>query len=170
MTRSQFARAVRADEKWVENTSRILGRRLSYSVEEARWLGLVRLLAHEIGMPLARAARAADEALRHPPESASVRVLESAEGVAAVAVDLARYHSTFAAALSAALHHDILRRRGRPAAVGSRRDPLAAAAAHGIDLPLLRASMRETPATRLRRLDENVAFLKAVRAARRRAR
>lgn len=42
MTREQFARAVRAEPKWIENTVRLLGRRPAYGLDDARRLGLVR--------------------------------------------------------------------------------------------------------------------------------
>ena len=63
MTRSQFAIAVMAPEKWVENAARLLKRRFRYTREESVWLGLVRELNFEAGLPLARAAEVADEAL-----------------------------------------------------------------------------------------------------------
>jgi len=164
MTRAQFARAVGADEKWVENTARQLARPLACSVAEARWLGLVRLLVRDIDLPAARAAELATLALREPPESRAV-VLPMTESAVGVTIDLARYHSAFGASLSAALHIVQPRRRGRPAASSraAAGDPLAAAEAHGVDLSLLRESLRLTPAERLARLDEDAGFVEAIR-------
>jgi hypothetical protein len=164
LTRAQFVAAARADEKWVENTTRALGRRLAYTSDEARWMGVVRLLAHDFGIPVARAGELADEALRHPPETRALPLAESNEGAVTLMLDLARYHSTFAAALSAALSHGGHRRRGRPpAARPHRRDALGAAESHGVDVSLLRAALSQSPGERLERLDANAEFLRALR-------
>lgn len=87
------------------------------------------------------------------------------DGSAWLTLDLARYHSTFGASLTAALRHDGPRRLGRPPARATRRrrDPLAEAAAYGVDLSLLRASLRRTPAERMDSLDADAAFLDAAR-------
>jgi hypothetical protein len=164
MTRAQFARALGADEKWVENAARQLGRRFSGTPAEARRMALVRLLSRDLALPLARADRCAGVLLRHAADERAARVAEP-DGVVGVEVDLARFHSTFAADLATALRQVQPRRRGRPASRPSppSRDPLAAAAAHGVDLSLLRESLRRTPAERLESLDEDVAFLAAVR-------
>src|SRR5687768_777890 len=114
LTRSQFAAVTGADEKWVENTARTLGRRLEYTSAEARWFGMVRVFARDFGMSVVRAAELADEAFQHPVVTRELRLAASEGGAAALVVDLARYHSTFAAALSAALNHGGPRRRGRP--------------------------------------------------------
>jgi hypothetical protein len=167
LTQAQFAVTVRADEKWVENTARLLGIRLRYSVAEARWFGLVRLLSAEVHLPVREAARISDQTLRAGATTAVVEVAASPDGSAALTVDLARYHATFAAALATALHHHAPKVRGRPthSRRGARADVLAAATAYGVDLSLLRAGLRRTPAERLRRLDENVAFVRALRPA-----
>src|SRR3982750_486973 len=134
LTRSQFSATVRADEKWVENTARTLGEQLTYTPAEARRMGMIRVLASEFAIPLARAAELADDALRHPPEERALRLSASPEGVATLVIDLARYHSTFAAALSAALNHGGPRRRGRPSPKkrARGRDAVAAAKAYGV--------------------------------------
>jgi hypothetical protein len=165
LTRSQFAAAVRADEKWVENIARALGRRLAYTPAEARWLGMVRLLARDLGVPVALAAELADDALRQPPETRALRLATSDDGAASLVIDLARYHSTFAAALSAALNHGGPRRRGRPApSRGARgRGAIARARVYGVDVSLLREALARSPAERLARLDANAAFLSALR-------
>ena len=165
LTRSQFSSAVRADEKWVENTARTLGQQLTYTPAEARRMGMVRVLATEIAIPITRAAELANDALRHPPEMRALPLSTSTEDVATLVVDLARYHSTFAAALSAALNHGGPRRRGRPAARKRTRGrgAVAAAEAYGVDVSLLREALERTPAERLARLDANSAFLGALR-------
>jgi hypothetical protein len=164
LTRAQFAAAVRADEKWVENASRALGRRLSYTPDEARQMGVVRLLAAEFGIPIVRAGELASEALRHPPETRALALTTSADGAATLTIDLARYHSAFAAALSAAVTHGGGRRRGRPPSKRqNRRGAVRVAQSHGVDVSLLREALRQSPAERLARLDANASFLQALR-------
>lgn len=46
------------------------------------------------------------------------------------------------------------------------RDPIRVAAEHGLDLSLLRANLRRTPAERLRQLDGMMEFVRAMRRAR----
>ncbi len=165
LTRSQFASVARADEKWVENAAAALGRRLRYTPDEARWMGIVRLLAHEFAIPVARAAELADVAVRAPSETRSFTLAVSADGVISAVIDLARYHSTFVAALSAALHHGGPRRRGRPPARRTTRasNAVARAKAHGVDISLLRSALEQPPAVRLARLDASSSFLEALR-------
>ena len=170
LTRAQFAAVVRADEKWVENTSRALGRRLQYTPGDARWMGVVRLLARDFGIPVNRAADLAEEALRHPRESRVVSLTAVDDGAATLVIDLARYHSTFAAALSAAISHGGARQRGRPSTRRRRRDPVGAAESFGVDLSLLREAIERSPAERLARLDANASFLSALRPVPRRVR
>ena len=166
MTRSQFALAVLADEKWVENATRLLNKRLRYSAEEARWLGLVRVLNREVGLTLVRAAQLADEALRHPMTEVSVVVGRGEDESAGVSIDLARFHSTHAAALSAALDMGGARRRGRRSTMPAKKGALDRAARYGVDTDLLRAGLHLSPRKRLEQLDENAAFIKAIRPAR----
>jgi len=165
VTRSQFALAARADEKWVENTARTLGHRLRYSVDEARWLGLVHVLTRDLGMSIQRASTIATAALQLDPATRALRLRLSERGEASVALDLARYHSAFAAALSAALNLGGPRRAGRPTHPDRRDDPVAVATEHGIDMSLVRSGLRRTRAERLRQLDANAAFLRSVRRA-----
>lgn len=184
MTVRQFARAVGASEKWVQNTARLLGCRFAYTVEEARWLAIVRLLSDELGLSLARAAEAADRALLHDPADRAAALVTSdvdgdAHGIAAVVVDLARHHSDFAARLAHAVVHDPQRRAGRRGATEHRwlstsrarrhaTRTLADAQSHGVDLDLLRSSLARTPTERLALLDENATFLAAARRGRQR--
>lgn len=166
LTRSQFADVVRADEKWVEDTARVLGRQLAYSLREAREFGFIRLLASQFRFPVARAAQLAVDALREPVDCAAYTVDESADGCAALVLDLSRYHSSLAAALATALHRGGPRRAGRPVTVrkkGRAYDPVLAAERHGVDIGLLRQSLKQTPGERLARLDENMAFLRSLR-------
>ncbi|MDF2772995.1 MAG: hypothetical protein K0S86_2490 [Geminicoccaceae bacterium] len=167
LSRSQFAAVVGTDEKWVENAARALGRRLEYTPAEARWMGMIRLLARDLGIPVARAGELADDALRQPPETRALTLATSQDGAAALVVDLARYHSTFAAALSAAMNHGGPRRRGRrpPSRPARVRESVARAQTYGVDVSLLREALARSPAERLARLDANAAFLNALRPA-----
>lgn len=180
MTRQQFALAVNADEKWIENTARLLGLALKYSQREARWMGLVRMFNHDIGLTLKRSALLATEAVRYPESVREVRLGKIPSGAAAIVVDLARYHSAHNAALSAALTLAGPRKRGRPSAAGKALshatsavrerpaqetawDVLARATAYGVDLSALHDGLNETPAERLQRLDENSRFITEMR-------
>jgi hypothetical protein len=163
MTRSQFALTVLADEKWVENAARILNMRLRYTADEARWVGLVRVLNQEVGLTLFRAASLADEAMKHPTSERTVVVGRSENESAAVSIDMARFYSTYAAALSAALDLGGARRRGRRSIRPAKKGALERAARYGVDTDLLRAGLHLSPRKRLEQLDENAAFIKAIR-------
>jgi hypothetical protein len=127
-------------------------------------MGVIRLLARDFGIPVAHAAELADQVLRHTPETRALPLAVSNDGAATLVIDLARYHSTFVAALSAAVIHGGARQRGRPLSKRSRRrDPLAVARHHGVDVSLLRESIDRSPAERLARLDANASFLNALR-------
>lgn len=180
MTREQFALAVNADEKWVENSARLLGHPLKYSSGEARWIGLIRLFSRGIGLPLKQSARLATEAIRHPEWTRELRLRNGTSGAAAIVIDIARFHSAHNASLSAALTLAGPRKRGRPP--GGRNeahfrvrerptrdttwDVLARAKAYGIDLTALRDGLNETPAQRLQRLEDNVRFVAELRTSR----
>lgn len=164
MTRAQFAMAVLADEKWVENAIRLLGRRATYTAENARWLGLVRVFNQEIGVTLSRAAELADEALRHGPHGGTVVVGRKEGSSAGVSIDLDRFHSTYAAALSVAIDLGGPLRRGRPRATIRRKaGALERAAAYGVDVDLLREGLRLSVHERFHRLDKNAAFVNELR-------
>jgi hypothetical protein len=163
MTRSQFAMGVGADEKWVENAGRLLGKRLRYTTEEAVWLGLVRLLNQEVGLTLFRAARLADEALEHRPSERWVVLGQDESGRAGVSIDIARFYSSHLAALSAALDMGGPRRRGRRSGARRKKGAVERAARYGVDIDLLREGLQLSPRERLERLDENAAFINAIR-------
>ena len=182
MTRLQFSLAVGASEKWVVNSLRLLALSPSYTRQESQWLGLVRVLNHEIGLSLARSAELATEALRQSPWSREVILGKESSDSAWVIVDLARYHAAHNAAFSAALILGGPRKRGRPvtteqtdrsgtAPVRKRltgetvREMLARATRYGVDLDALRDGVRDSPADRLARLEDNARFIAAMRSA-----
>jgi hypothetical protein len=141
-----------------------LGLNLGYTPDEACHMGLVRLLARDFGIPVARASELANEALQHPPETRSLTLSTSQQGAVALIIDLARYYSAFVTALSAAITHGEGRRRGRPPTKRAKsRSALRVAESHGVDLSLLRETMGQSPAERLARLDANALFLNTLR-------
>jgi hypothetical protein len=164
MTPHQFAAAVGAELKWVQNASRLLGRRFRRVPSEARWLRLVRLFHGGFGISLKPAAELATDALAMGPAT-SGDVAAAPDYSARIAVDLARFDSSFAAALASALAFRGPKQRGRSRWAKPRRGHAAlnAAEEHGVDLSLLHESLALTPDQRLRRLDENATFVRALR-------
>ncbi|MFI5312519.1 MAG: hypothetical protein ACHQQ3_14885, partial [Gemmatimonadales bacterium] len=69
MTLGQFAAAVAAPSRWVQNAFAVLGLRGPYDDECAKRIGLARLLAEATGMPLLRAWPAARDALAAWPRT-----------------------------------------------------------------------------------------------------
>jgi len=159
MTLGQFATAIPAPRKWVLNACAVLRLQLTYSVERARILALTRVLEQSFRIPLKSAYRFAAATLRHAPASPQWR-LESPDGVVSVVINRDRFLSTFTANLSRALVGYAERRRGRPPR--ARRRGVAAARDYGVDIGLLRESLKRTPATRLRLLDEDASFLRSL--------
>lgn len=159
MSPRQTAVAAGADLKWLTNSAALLGRRLRYTADGARWWGLVRLLVDDLGLTLKAAADAATAALK-PGHPASPPATASA-GAVRIEVDLPRYESIFLANLSRALNQETPRRRGRVRETTG--DAVAAARRYGIDIGLLRSALERTPAERLALLDRNVEFLRAAR-------
>jgi len=80
----------------------------------ARWWGMVRMLNHELGLPLKSAARVADLVLHTSTEPHRVRIAATSDGAIALRIDLERFHSTANASLSAAFAFGQPRSRGRP--------------------------------------------------------
>jgi hypothetical protein len=161
MTPRQTAIAAACDLKWLTNSAALLGRRLRYTAESARWWGLVRLMVDDLGPTLKAAADAATAAL-DPGKAASAPVTDSTSAVR-IEVDRPRYESIFLANLSRALNQDTPRRRGRVRE--NTGGAIAAARRYGVDIGLLRTALERTPAERLALLDKNVEFLRAARRA-----
>ena len=167
MTPAQLALAAGADSKWIQNARRLLDRAPANGPRDARWLGLVYELHSALGCALTVAALVADAAVAAPVDQRELRVpLGEPGGRAELVVDLWRDRSVHLARLSRALMRPPLERRGRPRTERtSRASARARAAAYGVDVDRLRAGLSRPPAERLARLDENVAFLIAGRAA-----
>ncbi len=163
MTLADFALLVGATPRWCQNALQTLGRRFSYHWALAQTLGLARLLQQEQNIPLRRAMRDAQRALRESP--ATVARQDDPQGIMALTIDVPRY-LTQLALRAARLQHDPPRRRGRPRQRHSA-GGIAAAEAYGLDLAALRSGLRLGHAERLEQLDANQRMLAALRGGRR---
>lgn len=170
MTSHQFALAAGAQTKWVLNSAALLRRRVSHTVNDARWWGLLRLLTEHLGLPLQLAADATTRCLRKGGSVRQISVNADPSGSASVLVDLHRYQSTFLGNLSRALVLETPKRRGRPSRplplTGARaRDGAAVQSAvrYGVDLGLIQAALDRTPAERLAMLESNARFVRGMR-------
>jgi len=160
MTLGQFATAVGAPPRWVLNSLTSLGVPRRYTDELARRLGLAREIHLATGMPLKRAFAVAPEALAVWP-SEKRWVVTDEGGLVSVTVDVERYLSTYATRLSLARSFYAERQRGRPRK--RKRRGIALAKWYGVDLSLVRESLKRTPEERLQTLDEAVEFFKTVK-------
>jgi len=160
MTLGQFSTAVGASRRWVLNAFATLRLPRRYTEELARRLGLAREVHVATGMPLKRAFTLAPEVLAAWPAQRQW-VLEGEGGMVSVAVDVERYLSAYAARLSLARSFYAERQRGRP----RKRElsGIALAKWYGVDLGLVRESLKRTPGERLRVLDETVEALKSLK-------
>ena len=163
MTARQTVVAAGADLKWMVNSAALLGRRVRYNRQQAKWWGLVWLLTGQLGLSLRAAAAVSTVALREGKSSTQVTAGADSSGSASIIVDLARYDSIFLANLSRALVHETPRRRGRPARRGIKGDALATAQHYGVDLGLIRSAIKRTPAERLALLEKNAEFVREMR-------
>ncbi len=161
MTLGELAYLLDVDPKWVQNAAAALGRRLPYTLLTARKLAVTRSLVDATGMPLPRAYALAGRILsRHDGSRRPVRIRDGG-GDVTLTVELYRILSAVHVGLSRLRTMYQPGQRGRPAE--RRPDPIRAAAEHGLDLTLLAANLRRTPAERLRQLDGMTAFRRRVR-------
>ena len=114
MNMAQMAIATRADRTWLNNARRILVRRIHYTPSGARWWGMVRMLNHELGLPLALSAKAADRVLSAGIAPNRIRLSATLDGAMALQLNLDRFLSTANASLAAAFAFAPSRGRGRP--------------------------------------------------------
>jgi hypothetical protein len=114
MNVAQMAIATRSDRIWLDNARRLLGRRMHRTPSGARWWGMVRMLNHELGLPLTLAARAADRVLGSDLAPNRIRISATTDGAMALQLDLQRFLSTSNACLAAAFAFGPTRGRGRP--------------------------------------------------------
>jgi hypothetical protein len=159
---AELAYLADAPPKWVLNTCAAVAQGEAYSLELARRLHVARGLQRALALPIANAYALAGEVERAieagevtftPPPHAAAPFLS-------LQFDLVRLASSFAVRRAALRTTIAPRTRGRPSRSAS--SPLAAAEAWGLDLSLLRANLRRTPAQRLRQLDAMVDFRRRV--------
>lgn len=163
MTAHQFAIAARADAKWILNSSALLGRRVRHTPADSRWWGLVRLLTESLGLPLQATAEAATRSLGTRSEAVRFTAMADPSQSASLVIDLARYESVFLGNLSRALVRETPRRRGRPPRLRSGAGAIDAARRYGVDLGLVKAALKRTPAERLGMLEANAGFIRGMR-------
>jgi hypothetical protein len=157
MTLAQFATAVGATPRWVQNARALLKLRGRYTENSARLLGLARTLCDSTGLPLRRACALARKALAEWPATGQwVHVND--DGSVAINIDTARYLASFAVRLSLARSARSERTRG--SRKGRPRHPIAAARKYGVDLTLLYENLKLTPTERLCQMDEMSEFLR----------
>lgn len=161
MTLIQLATAAGVAPKWVKNAEQVLGFGWDRTPEAAWRLALVREMNIELGLPLTLAVRIARAATRSGIDQGEMVYPGSHEATVGIAVDLRRSRSNFLARLSRALILDVPKRRGRPPRRGPHR--LETAAAHGVDISLLRSSLELPVGERLERLDANASFLRSIK-------
>jgi hypothetical protein len=162
MKLGEYAVAVGAPKRWVQNARAALGERGQYTEAGARRLAFAKAVKEACGMPLRAAYPLAAEALARWPEERTWTYQPRA-GAASVSVDLERFLSDYAARLSLSRSFYAERHRGRP----RKRRGVALAKWYGVDVTLNEESLRLTPAQRLARLEGALDFiLKARRALR----
>lgn len=161
MNLTRFSLAVGAPAKWVLNTHALLRFQRDYSEAQARLLALTRVLEIEGGLSLGTAYRRA--LLLHGQDPAATD-WEVRQGEVKLVVDRNRFLTRYALGLARARSADVERRRGRPKA--RKGSALARAEAYGVDLSLLQASLRKSPAERLLRLDEDLDFFRSLKVGR----
>src|ERR1035437_6320326 len=125
MTYDQRAIWTRSTRTWLNNARRLLARRMHRTPNGARWWGMVRMLSHELGLPLKSAARVADLVLHASPAPHRVRLAATSDGAIALRIDFERFHSTANASLAAAYAFGQPRARGRPRVTHSRWNEIA---------------------------------------------
>ena len=165
MTPAQFALAVGATPKWINNTRSILGLKLRLGPEAAHALSLIHQLHRALACSLARAAEFAAQVLRAPLHQRELRIALDDQGRMELVIDLWRDSTLHLARLSLAITRPPVEQRGRPS---TRKQPrqraVTRAIAYGVDVTRLREGRGRSVGERLVRLDENAAFLTVGRA------
>ncbi|MDH4046008.1 MAG: hypothetical protein OEW06_16295 [Gemmatimonadota bacterium] len=160
MTLGQFATAVGAPKRWVQNAFQALGLPAVYTEPLARRLAFAKAVKEACGMPLRRAFPLADAALARWPAHKTWELREP-DGAVRVVIDLERFLSDYAVRLSLSRTFYAEKRRGRPRKRTLR--GIAWAEWYGVDISLLVESLKRTPEERLRQLDEVREFFATAR-------
>jgi hypothetical protein len=159
MTLGQFAVAVGASTRWVQNALRALRPRPRYTPQAAQRLAFAHAVHARLGVPLGRGYELAREALAAWPRR---KVWEyAADDAVTLRVDLERFLSACAVRLSLSRTYYGEKRRGRPHK--HVRHGIAGARDYGVDIGLLHEQLKRTPEERLRRLDEAVVFVQSLK-------
>jgi hypothetical protein len=156
---SEFAYLIGVNPKWVHNAALRLKRPIRFSVKEAIRLSLARRVHDEFGIPLPRAVQLANDALHESVEGSFV--VESSDAFMRLSIDMTRFLIAFNARLSWMRSQAPIPDRGRkPGPIHG--DALTVARTYGLDISLIQANLRRSPAERLRALDENMDFVRKV--------
>lgn len=162
MTLGEFAYLLDADPKWVLNVAAGLPGGLRYTVPAARRLAVARALQEATAMPMSRAYLIAADVLRRFDGTESPVAVPAEDAPVAIMIDVYRILAAVYTGLSRLRTMYAPGVRGRRAAG---RDPVARAAAHGLDLSLLRSNLQRSKEQRLRQLDAMATFRSNVRRA-----
>lgn len=160
MKLGEYAVAVGAPKRWVQNARAALRERGPYTETSARRLAFAKAVKEACGMPLRAAYPLAAEALAAWPQQRSWSY-QPGGGTMSLTVDLERFWSEHAARLSLSRSFYAEKRRGRP----RKRRGVALAKWYGVDVSLLEESLKRTPAERLEHLSANAEFVQALRRA-----
>lgn len=162
MTLGQFATAVGAPRRWVQNAFQALGLAAEYTEPLARRLAFARAVKQACGMPLRHAFPLAEEALARWPAYKTWELVDP-DGSARVVLDLERLLSNYAVRLSLSRTFYAEKRRGRPRKRKLR--GIALAEWYGEDISLIVESLKRTPEQRLQLLDQVIEELKSMKVA-----
>jgi len=150
MTPAQFVLAVGADQRWIRNVRRLLGRAKRDDAYEARWLGVVHDLQASLGVALEDAARMADRVLGAEGDAGLLEVGMDSSASIRIVADCARLRTLHDLRLARALYLPVLDHRGRPA---TSYRPIVAELARGVrrsdDARRIRLNVRLPAADRL---------------------
>jgi hypothetical protein len=92
-----------------------------------------------------------------------ITVIADPSHSASLLIDLSRYQWIFLGNLSRALVQETPRRKGRPVRARGGAGSIDAARRYGVDLGLVRAALKRTPAERLEMLEANAGFIRDMR-------
>jgi hypothetical protein len=163
VTLGQFSITVGMNPRAIQNARLVLGLPPRYTIESAKRLALADILRQACRMSLIDAFGLAGTILREWPRTRKWR-RSSTGSTVTIVVDLERFLSFFAVRLSLARTLYSPRKPGRRPK--RNRGRVIRAVRHGVDVGLLQVSLSRTPEERLRRLDEDLAFVRSMRVTR----